>query len=404
MKKTKLALAISTAVFASSAMATNGTNMIGVGTQANALGGTGTAAYFGSESGIINPALIGKTTGTDFSFGGTVFMPSVDTEISGVSAPVLIGDSKDSSSSDLNVIPAVSLATRINDNWTFGIGMFGTSGMGVDYSDNAGLFNAQTNLQIMKFVPTLAYNDNNFGIGFSPVIQYGSLDINYDTTGQFGPGGTAFGHGMATDLGYGFNIGGYFDVTKDTTIAASYHSQIDMKYDGQLNGTSGAAAAFGLTDITDKMSQPAEINVGIAHTMGKYMITADLKQTQWGQADGYKDFNWKDQNSISLGAKYTGNNYWAGIGYNKGDKPIETSSTSPAINMFNNIFFPATVEQHFTLGGGYSLSKNTMLEGAIVYAPEIETKEDVSAFFGPGAVSTTKHSQLGYTVSVKMNF
>ncbi|GAB6070884.1 hypothetical protein JCM30760_19810 [Thiomicrorhabdus hydrogeniphila] len=77
MKKTKLALAISTAVFASSAMATNGTNMTGVGAQSSAMGGTGVAAYYGAENVVVNPAMIGKSTGTEFSFGGTLFTPDV---------------------------------------------------------------------------------------------------------------------------------------------------------------------------------------------------------------------------------------------------------------------------------------------------------------------------------------
>ena len=80
MQKTKLALAISTAVFATSSMATNGTNMTGVGAQASAMGGTGVAAYYGAENVIVNPAMIGKSTGTEFSFGGTLFAPNVSND------------------------------------------------------------------------------------------------------------------------------------------------------------------------------------------------------------------------------------------------------------------------------------------------------------------------------------
>jgi len=401
MKKTRLALAIATAAFASSAMATNGTNMTGVGAQANALGGTGTAAYFGAENVIVNPGMIGKSTGTEFAFGGTIFMPNVKSDN---------GAGEATSGADLNVIPSVSMMSRINENLTFGIGMYGTSGMGVDYSDNASLMNAESTMQIMRFVPTIAYNEDNFGIGFSPVIQYGALDTNYIF------GGKTYGTGMASDIGFGFNLGGYFDLSDSTTIALTYQSPIKMKY-GKVLSTASApfgpgAAGFIPEAFGDELEQPAELKAGVSHTMGSYMLTADFKQVKWGEATGYKDFGWEDQNVIAVGAKYSGNDYWIGAGVNKADNPIK-SGANPApgldqeqgtLNMFNNIFFPATTELHYSIGGGYNISKNAVIEGAVVVAPEVKTTVDtVNMGSGVGS-NTTTHSQLGYTVSVRYNF
>ncbi len=389
---TRIALAVSATIFASSAMATNGTNMTGVGAQSSAMGGTGVAAYYGAENVIVNPAMIGKSTGTEFSFGGTVFMPSVASDL---------GAGETDSAADLNVIPSVSMTSRINENLTFGIGMYGTSGMGVDYFDDATLLKAQSTMQIMRFVPTLAYNEANFGIGFSPVIQYGALDINYDDGGAFGANNV--GTGMAQDLGYGFNLGGYFDITPETTIAASYQSAIEMTYENVLSTASTPFNPLLGYTFSDDLEQPAEIKVGLAHTMGNYMVTADFKQVRWSEAKGYGDFGWEDQNVIALGAKYNSKNYWLGLGYNKADNPIKpmdgTAPEGGTINMFNNLFFPATTEQHFSLGGGYNLSENATIEGAVVYSPEVETAVAVDAVFGAGATSTTTHSQLGYTMS-----
>ena len=416
MKKTKLALAVSATIFASSAMATNGTNMIGVGAQGNALGGTGVAAYYGAENVIINPGMIGKTKNTEFAFGGTIFMPNVSSDN---------GAGFKDSKADLNVIPSVSLASRINDSLTFGIGMYGTSGMGVDYTgDDAvsgSLFQAQTQMQIMRFVPTLAYNEADFGIGFSPVIQYSALDINYNMggAGAGAPGAPTDGYfnvgsGMAQDIGFGFNLGGYFDITKDTTVALSYQSPIEMDFDKVLEKASEPFVVLGTIPATfgNKLEQPAEIKAGVAHTMDNYMFTADFKQVRWSEAKGYKDFGWDDQNVIALGAKYSGKDYWVGIGFNKADNPIKSGPNAApgldqeqgTLNLFNNIFFPATTEQHFTLGGGYGISKNATIEGAIVMAPETKTTVDtVNMGAGVGS-NTTKHSQIGYTMSVRYNF
>ena len=175
--------------------------------------------------------------------------------------------------------------------------------------------------------------------------------------------------------------------------------------------------------FSDKLEQPAELKVGIAYTMDNIMLTADAKQIKWSDAEGYKDFNWEDQNVFALGAKYSGNGYWLGAGYNYSSDPIKKISdikapSSPSealqaganqvVNMFNNHFFPGIVESHITFGGGYSLTKNTTLEGAVVYAPEVEKTVNTGYVSGTPVYNSTshtvKHSQLGYTVSLKMNF
>jgi long-chain fatty acid transport protein len=408
---------------AGSAFATNGDNLIGLGAQSRALGGTGTAAFFGSENALTNPALLGKMQGTEFAIGGTIFMPDVKAT-SNVATPDGSFASADSDA-DLSVIPEVSMANRINDNLTFGLGMYGTAGMGVDYRgdspDNNALFQGYTNLQLMKFVPSLAYNNGAFGVGAAAVIQYGALDINYVT-----PAGSV-GDGTATDLGFGFNLGGYFDVTKDLTVGLAYQSEIGMTYDDQLTIAAdgfgiGTCATCTQTIVSNDLAQPAEIKAGVAYTTGPWMFTGDFKRIMWADADGYKDFNWDDQDVFGLGVKYSANGWWVGAGYNHGDDPIQVlpnASSMPAayvnqaINMFNNHFFPAVVEDHFTVGGGVKLGKNTMLEGALVYADEtsktIDTGIITSAFAAapmpPDATShTVDHSQLGITVSVRMNF
>ncbi|MCH9742176.1 MAG: outer membrane protein transport protein [Proteobacteria bacterium] len=411
-----LATAVAALFVSPAAFATNGTNMTGVGAQSVALGGTGVAAYYGAENVIINPAMIGKGTGTEFTFGGTLFKPSVSNDGGTTSTQY-------NSAADTNVIPSIALSSRINNNLSFGIGAFGTSGMGVDYSNYAnsstdmtkGLMKAQTSLQIMRFVPTLAYNTANAGVGVSAIVQYGALDINYDGTGATGGAIGKTGSGMASDLGYGLSLGGYYDLSKQFTLGASYTSAINMKYKNQLSTASAnfvgtGANQGGLTQaFGDNLEQPAEIKAGAAYTMGNIMLTGDFKQIKWGDAKGYKDFGWQDQNVIALGLKYMGTGYWMGIGYNKADNPIKaktdnTTAASGTINMFNNIFFPATTEQHFSVGGGYDLTKNVSLEGAVMYAPETTTTVGVNNNGLLNATNTTKHSQMAYTVQAKYKF
>jgi len=403
MKKTKLALAILTAAFASSAMATNGDNMISTGANETAMGGAGVAGIHGAEGILTNPASTGNVKGTEFNIGGTVFMPTIKNSTESFPQEL-------ESDGDLYVIPAVSTARRINDNLTFGLGMWGTSGLGVDYSNAAagGLLStldASSNLQLLKFAPSLTYNQDNFAVGFAPVLQYGSLDIHHDQTAL---GGGAVGAGTSADLGLGFTLGATFK-SDDFTFGIAYDSAIDMEYEDQITTQLASFSNFGVTSFTDDhLEQPAQLKLGAAYQMDNITFAADFKKVKWGSAKGYEQFGWEDQNVIALGARYNADNYWLSVGYNRGSSPVKeqdsTTSDGAAKNFFNLGFFPATAEQHFTLGGGYSVTKNLSVDSAIVYSPETEETFETTAFGSQFGDVTTKHSELGYTVQMSYKF
>ncbi|WP_304546016.1 hypothetical protein [Sulfurimonas microaerophilic] len=110
MKKTiKLAVVAALALGATSAFATNGSTLIGMGAKSRGMAGTGIGMTHGAESALTNPALITSVKNTEVSFGGTLFMPDVNTNIGGAGAP--------DSAADMNVIPEVSIASKITDNF-----------------------------------------------------------------------------------------------------------------------------------------------------------------------------------------------------------------------------------------------------------------------------------------------
>ena len=96
--------AIALSVIASSSLyATNGDSIIGVGAKTRAMGGAGIALSHGAESTLVNPALITSTKDTEISFGGTVFMPTIKTQLD----PLTAGK-KIKSDADLSIIPALA--------------------------------------------------------------------------------------------------------------------------------------------------------------------------------------------------------------------------------------------------------------------------------------------------------
>ena len=400
MKKTiKLAVVAALALGTTSAFATNGDAMIGVGAKAVGMGGVGIGMSHGAESALTNPAMITSVEGTEISFGGTAFMPNVKTDLGD-------GSGAHKSAADFSVIPSVAVAQKGSENFYWGLGMYGVAGMGTDYRDTTGgmaNFNMVTNLQLMQFVVPLAYKTNGFSIGVAPILQYGSLDINFDMSSMYtNPAGTNMSttKGVAQDFGFGYSVGIGYE-TSGLTVGASYKSKIDMEYKGQI---SQAMKDFTGTLGSDHLEQPAEMGVGASYKMGGNTFAVDYKQIKWSDAKGYKDFKWDDQSVIMLGYQYAQDNWALRAGYNHAKSPIKDQGMAGSLtNVFNLLGFPAIVEDHYTVGASYGFSKTTSMDLAYVYSPEASQKYAYS-LGGPASAIETKHSQSAVSAQVNFKF
>ncbi|MFA6920384.1 MAG: outer membrane protein transport protein [Gallionella sp.] len=398
------------------AHATNGDTMMAVGSENTALGGTGVAHYVGAESTFANPAMLGKSTGREVTGGLVIFRPKVANDG--------VGGATASSAANTSYIPDVSYSSRISDTLSYGVAMAGIAGMGVDYTGapaNTHVL-AKTTLSILKVVPTIAYNTENYGLGFSPVLQYGSLAISYNNGAAVNGAQTA-----STNTGYGFTLGGYYNTTPELTLAAAYNSKIKMSYGTQLStagtGFGQGAAGSGTTAFADKLDQPAEIKAGVSYAAANnFTVTADYRLIQWASAGGYREFGWKDQTVIAIGGKYSGEGYWVGAGYNNSNNPIGVFANGAVnaygnnggiVNMFNNLMFPGIIASSYTFGGGYTLNKSFDLAGSFVYSPKVTSTVGIGDATvnpgtglptNPGLVNTTTHSQQSYSVSLRYKF
>lgn len=409
----KIAVAAAIALTSTSAFATNGDNLIGTGAKARGMGGIGIGMSHGAESALANPAMITSVNGTEVSFGGTVFMPDVTTRL-GTGAPSV------SSAADLSVIPEVAIAQKVSDTFYWGIGMYGTAGMGTDYRNaNGANMSMVTNLQLMQFAVPLAYKSNGLSIGVAPVLQYGSLDMDYNANGfpTFDNTGTPNGAlnastgkaattGVAQDFGVGYNVGIAYE-TSGLTVGASYKSAIDMSYDGVLKNATTQFQNWGYlpTALSDNLEQPAELGVGASYKMGGNTFAIDYKQIKWADAKGYKDFGWENQNVLILGYQFAKDNWALRAGYNHAKNPIKEGNPAVpggiAYNMLNLLGFPAIVEDHYTLGGSLAFNKMTSVDLAYTYAAKVDDTYSLGGMFG---TINTKHSQQGVSAQLNFNF
>ena len=367
------ATALSTAVYA-----TNGDELIGIGAKSRGMAGAGIALTHGAESALINPALITSVKSTEVSFGGTIMMPDVETD----------GTQSDA---DLSMAPAVSIASKVNENLYIGVGMWATAGMGVDYRGTGFNGDMSSNMQMMQFGVPVAYKTGALSVGVTPVLQYGSLDVTY-------AGSTT--EGAAQDLALGCNAGVAYTMGS-VSIGAIYKAPIEMTYTGQISRLMADQAGI-VNTYSDKLERPEEYGVGIAYQAGEHAVALDYKRINWSSAKGYSDFGWDDQDVIALGYQYTQNNWALRAGYNYAKSPIGDQSAKTdglIINRLNLTAFPAIVESHYTVGGSYAFNNTMSVDAAYVYAPE-----ETMTLQGDAGAVTTKHSQSNVSVQLTINF
>lgn len=411
MKRTiKLAVVAALALGATSAFATNGATMIGVGAKSFGMGGTGIGVGHGAESALANPAMITTIKGNnEVSFGGTVFMPDVETtnNIGG-------GATTAESDADFFVIPSVSLASKVNDNFYWGIGMWGTGGLGVDYRETnlaaAGGNHMQmvTALQTMQFGVPLAYTNSGFTIAATPIVQYSSLDINYANPMA---ADAQVGAGTAQDVAVGYNLGLAYE-TNGITIGAVYKSEIKFDIDDVLNNAIDPMDMTGTYDETE-METPSEYGVGASYTTAGHTLAVDYKNIAWEDAKVYKDFGWEDQDVFAVGYEYATDGWAVRAGYQYAEGAVQDNMGKGLLldtgyeaagrsltNTFNLLGFPGTAESHITVGGTYAFNETLSLDLAVVFS--LENTETLTNFVG--AEITTDHSEQGYTVQLNYAF
>jgi len=443
MKKTiKLAVVAALALGTTSAFATNGDVMIGQGAKSRSMGGVGIAKSFGAESGLANPAMISSVKDSEFTFVVTAFAPNVafksdamaNTQVpAGTKVPV----NSQTSDASFSVIPELAYATSINDKLVAGLSVSGTAGMGTDYDDakfgtaqDNGAFRMKTALSLLKVAVPVSYKLNdNLTLGLAGILQYGTLQMTHMVGNGAGNPMVLRKDDMGSDTGYGMEFGASYSAG-DFIIGAVHKTEIGMTYDKTISTSITAFGGAAQTGVSsgDNLNQPAETGVGISYTMGESTLTADYKLIEWGNAAGYKDFGWENQDVYAVGYEYAAKSWAFRAGYNYAKSPIAEQDGSGATagmaaygnsvkNFFNLSGFPGIVDTHYTIGGGYSISEALSLDGSFIYVPEVTETFNTSGLtqgliqMNGGAPTgaevssaTVTHSQMALTLAMTYKF
>lgn len=379
------------------ANATNGDNLIGIGPIARAMGGVGIAAPQDSISAVFaNPAAMcfgPYCPGSQVDFAGTIFLPTAHGK---AEVPAAGLSSSDRSQSNIFIVPAIGLSTPITPTLRFGIAAYGTSGLGVDYRDRLNTFlgaNGEvfTQYQVMKFAPNLSYMIiDNLSVGLNLQLDYAALDL-----GQ----GTSSGYAVGVQLGTIYKIG-------PVSLGLSYVTPQKIKHKRvyDFDGVDGIKESL-------KLEMPQTLGFGIGFSpLSNLLIEGNFKWINWSGADGYKDFDWRDQYVFSLGVQYkpipklslrTGVNYGRNPvrkhnGFDASATTIIQGNSTPTFGYeyLRIVGFPAIVETHLTFGVGYEFSEKFAVNIGYAHGFEKKISETGMNFGGPGGPNVTLGSKL----------
>lgn len=364
------------------AMATNGMVMEGYGPIAAGMGGAAMAYDNGTAALANNPATLGlMANGSRLDVMLGFVGPDLETSMG-------IGKSE----ADAFYMPAIGYVKK-QGNLAYGVGIYGQGGMGTEYANGD-----MAQVGVGRVIFPLAYSvDERFNIGGSVDVVWGGMDlvaampgINFKDDSDFT--GAAKGYSMAAKLGFTFKLSDALTVGSVYQTAANLP---DLKGDGYK---------------VEGFDMPAMLGLGLAwQASDRLMVAADVKDVMWGGsmntvtiynhgvvAAAFQQ-DWDDQIVLALGLAYTFNDAFTGrIGYNYGKNPIPDS--------FVNYLWPAIMEDHYTVGFGFAINKQSDVNFGLSYAPDVSvTGTGPMPPYGNGGM-TIEHSQVNWQLMYSYQF
>lgn len=416
---------------ATTALATNGMNMIGYGAVSPAMGGADLAMVDNATAMNINPAGLCACVAPEVGLGLSLLAPRLEHRDG-------LGNTVDAEDR-IFPLPLLTYAAPLDGTrFTFGFGLFSQGGMGAEFQNlrtpfaAAGLGSAPgqsvpthddtfSDLRYLKATPTVAWltADGRLRLGVSLQVGYVQAAMKFfpDTSvfleGEAGST-TAFA-GMDLEglsgFGYGARYGFQYHLG-EVTIGGAYLSETDFEFrDGTMDLN---LSAMGLGKVKydarmTGMNWPRQAGLGINWPAFSWLrVAADVDWIDWSSAMKTVKIrlndpsnpaapssqaiaipmNWKDQWVYAIGLEIRPTPDWVlRLGYNHGDSPVPDATLTP--------LFPAIVEDHLTVGAGFALGRWQVDLGIEWGLPARQKNRNPDPQVNPfGGGSQERHSQL----------
>ncbi|MBI4683634.1 MAG: outer membrane protein transport protein [Nitrospirae bacterium] len=400
------------------AQATNGYFSHGYGLKAKGMAGATTAVAQDAMVGATNPAGM-VFVGERLDVGLDWFSPKRNSNRTGAAA---ISAAVSSDSTNF-FIPEFAYNRMINQNLSLGVTVYANGGMNTDYptgqitsaagvgtcnnfltmggqgtaaSNNilCGTTELGVDLSQLVIAPTVAYKINpNHAIGISPLIGYqrfkakglqGFAAYSEDKT-------KLTNNGYDTATGLGARIGWMGKISDAVTLGAAYSTKIYMSKFDKYKGLFAEQGDFDMPEnynagIAVKVMQPLtialdyqRINYSDVNSVGNSSKShgSTIANTLGGDDD--RGFGWDDVNVWKIGVQYQFTDLTVRAGYSHCDNPIQSRDVT------FNILAPGVIQDHYTFGLTYNITKSSEL--TIAYMHAVKNSETGSSLFNDFGVA-----------------
>lgn len=381
--------------------------MQGVGAVNMSMGGAATGQPLDINGAMQwNPASLSEFDGKILSFNIGAFFSSPELSSSlpagmlGEGAPAVSGVTED----DRGTSPMPSLAFmwgKEDSKHTFGASMFGISGFGVTFPEEAnnplspsfnptvdsnpinypqaamGFGHIESDYMLLQIGLTWAYQlTDKLSVGVEPTFNYASLELAPNPTAS----PTAAGYpttDKATATGFGAQFGVFYNSGAGFKAGVSYKTAqkfSDFEFENSyLDGTKGSNEF--------QMDYPSIISLGLGYSTDKFDVALDYRYVDYENTEGFEGsgwqiassgdfagfptgavngFGWKSMSIVSVGLQYKGvDKLPIRIGY--------TYSTNPIDDELAFFSIPATAVIENAMQVGFSYIINDKIDLSAVY-------------------------------------
>jgi long-chain fatty acid transport protein len=384
----------------------------GAGAVNRSMGGATTATALDATGALFwNPATMSGLERSEMAFGVEVVYPqsrlasSVAAGALGPFGPPVSVSGSERSDTGVFAVPSAGLVFKPDgcSPWTFGLGVFGVAGFGVNYPASTtdpiltpqpprgiGLGSLYSELQVLEIAPAVSCQlSEHLAVGVSPLLALASLRLDPavvatpDIVAGFAeyPPGT---HVRET-WGAGVQAGIYYTLDNGWRFGSSIQSPRWFEdFHFQSTNVQGRPRSFNFN-----ADLPMVVSVGTAYSgFERWLLAADVRYIDFANTAGLRDdgfapsgavrgTGWRSIFALALGAQYQVSDCLSlRAGYSFNQDPISNAET------FFNVA-SATILEH-TVYVGASVNVTSCLTLAVAYAHGIQ-----NSVTGPFVTPTT---------------
>lgn len=313
-----------------------------------------------------------------------------------------------SGSNDGDMVPFIGApmgyyVKPLDDNWSFGLGLYVPFGLVTDYERNfQGRYHGdRSEVRVITLQPTLSYRFNeHLSIGFGPTFNRIDGELTSAVNNPIPGAGDGKVEIKGDDTALGYNLGVLFEITPQTRFGLTYHSKVDYRLKGDTT-VSGPGFVIGSSagtyDASLELTTPESVDFSVTHELNAdWTLYAGSTWTRWSRLEEIRadnkgvggllasnlssisePQNWHDTWAHAVGAAYKLNRQWtlrAGLAVDQ--SPTNNTDRSPRI--------PTGDRTILSLGTAWSPNDDVTIDLAYSYLMEDDAhieRDDYSATY-----------------------